>query len=148
MRCIGAADPPCARCAKSNRECVVRLPNRQQQRLSTRSQATADHSQRSPNALVGSRPSPAASHSSAPRLLQQTASIQPQGLPQLPHGGSQTISVVDQTILPSIFSSSPITIATSKASEGGSPPHSVESSHDRSGLDALADRVILDLIEL
>ncbi len=147
MRCIGAADPPCARCAKSNRECVVRLPNRQQQRSSTRSQAPADHSQRSPNILVGSRPSPAASLSSTSQVSQQIAPSQPQGLSQLPHA-SQTISAGDQTILPSIFSSSPITIATSKASEGGSPPHSIESSHDRSGLDALADRVILDLIEL
>ena len=30
MRFVGAESPPCARCLKSNRECVVRLPNRQQ----------------------------------------------------------------------------------------------------------------------
>ncbi|KAJ5449653.1 uncharacterized protein N7458_006102 [Penicillium daleae] len=114
MRCIGATNPPCARCVKSNRECIVRLPNRNQHRnqhrLSTRlgSKSPADRPRRNPESDLQS-----------PNL--------------------------DQTPLPSIFSSPPITIATTESDyrSGGD-----SGSYDAILLNEVPDSIIFDLVEL
>jgi hypothetical protein len=42
MRCVGADKPPCVRCSKSRRECIVSLPNRQNSRTTLHSYISAD----------------------------------------------------------------------------------------------------------
>jgi len=142
MRCIGAVNPPCTRCSKNNRECVVRLPKRQKNRLFSRSKAStvqdrADIS--SPNSLAEYRPSPGVTltHSVTGR----------QGVPQRPAWENQN-SPRDQKILLSLFSSPPITIASGMVSESDSPPSNVAGSQHRSGPDSIPDSVILDLVQL
>jgi hypothetical protein len=154
MRCIGAANPPCVRCIKSNRDCVVRLPNRQrvQNHLSSRSRPKrpVHHGplpstlSASPSVEVEPRPSPAVflsadmiSHNSSQCLGSRQRQALGQQNPEL-----------DQTTVPSIYSSPPITIAASNTPEtdcpssGASPPHSVL------GPEEILDSTILDLVEL
>lgn len=142
MRCIGAVNPPCTRCSRNNRECVVRLPNRQKRRLFSRSKASTakDGAElSSPDSLAEDRPSLG---------ITLTHSVTGgQGVPHRP-AWEQQKSPRDQTILVSIFSSPPITIASAMLSENNSPSSSVTGSQRRSGPGAIADSVILDLVQL
>ncbi|KAK5991741.1 hypothetical protein PT974_07775 [Cladobotryum mycophilum] len=142
MRCIGAADPPCARCLKRNRECVVRLPKRQQQHRVSHSKAPVDGpGSLSPNPLAESRPSPVVSHSSTSSVqLVETTSLAQE--PSHRPSSKQQNSPLQEMILPSIFSSSPMTIA-----KRGSPSSGAPASHNVLGIDQVPDSTILDLVE-
>jgi hypothetical protein len=148
MRCIGAANPPCVRCLKSNRECMVQLPNRQQRHLSSsRSNAPAHPpAPTSPNPLVEHTPSPGGSHASTSPAVRTEAASQLQE--PSPGASEQRNPLLHQTSLPSIFSSSPITIASTKASESDGPSSGVPASHTRRELDQVSHSTILDLVEL
>lgn len=157
MRCIGAANPPCVRCIKGNRECVVRLPNRQrlQNHLLSRSHPKQPvHHGPLPSTLSGSpsvdmepRPSPTVDHSplSAAMILNKSShgleSPQRRALGQLN-------SQLDQTCLPSIYSSPPITIAAINTSETDCPSNGASDSHSVLGSEEILDSTILDLVEL
>lgn len=143
MRCIGAANPPCVRCIKRNRECVVQLPNRQQRHLSS-SQSNAS-TLSSP--LVEHTLSPSVSHAStSPAVRIQAARQLQEPCPGL--ATEQRNPSLDKTSLPSIFSSSPITIASTMASEGDDLPSGVPAPHPRLDLNQVSNSTILDLVEL
>ncbi|KFZ05147.1 hypothetical protein V501_08638 [Pseudogymnoascus sp. VKM F-4519 (FW-2642)] len=142
MRCIGAANPPCARCLKSNRECMVQLPNRQQRHLPP----SSSNAVTSPNPLVEHTPSPGVSHESASPAVRTEAASQLQE-PSTGLASEQRNPLLYQTSLPSIFSSSPITIASTMASKSDSPSGGVPASHTRLELDQVSHSTILDLVE-
>lgn len=110
MRCIGATNPPCARCVKSNRECIVRLPNRNQHRnqhrLSPRlgSKSPADRPRRASQNPLVSGPSPTANHSPTSGVVASDISDCAQEILYNPESDLQSPNL-DQTPLPSIFSS-------------------------------------------
>lgn len=141
MRCIGAANPPCARCLKSNRECMVQLPNRQQRHLPP----SSSNAPTSPNPLVEHTPSPGVSHDSASPAVRTGAASQLQE-PSLGLASEQRN--LYQTSLPSIFSLSPITIASAMSCESNSPSGGVLASHARLESDQVSHSTILDLVEL
>lgn len=150
MRCIGAANPPCARCVKSNRECIVRLPNRHHHRLSPRhgSKSPADRPRHpSPNLLLEPRPSPTANHSPASTVVASNISDRAQETLHNPESDLQS-PPLDQATLPSIFSSPPITIATTTAAESDYPSGGASGSCGAFVLDEVPDSVIFDLVEL
>ncbi|KFY04541.1 hypothetical protein O988_00701 [Pseudogymnoascus sp. VKM F-3808] len=143
MRCIGAANPPCVRCLKSNRECMVQLPNRQQRHLSS----SHSNASTSSNPLVEHTLSTGVSHASTSSAVRTEAARQLQEpCPGL--ASEQRNPSLDQTSLPSIFSSSPITIASTMASESDDPSIGVPASHTRLELDQVSHSTILDLVEL
>lgn len=143
MRCIGAANPPCVRCLKSNRECMVKLPNRQQRHLSS----SLSNAPTSPNPLVGHTPSPSVSHASTSPAVRPEAASQPQE-PSPRLAPEKRTPLLDQTSVPSIFSSSPITIASTKATQSDSPSSGVPASHTQLESDQVSHSTLVDLVEL
>jgi hypothetical protein len=149
MRCIGAAHPPCVRCLKSSRECIVKFPNRQQRHLSSSRSNVPDHPivPTSPNALVEHTPSSGVSHVPASPVVQteSTSRLQERspGLASEHHNALR-----DQTSLPSIFFSAPITIASVEACESDGHSFGVPASHTRLDSDKASYSTILDLVEL
>lgn len=150
MRCIGASTPPCARCAKSGRECRVRLPNRQQRRSSSRLKAYVDRRDDNLSAPVfESQVSPAVSDSPASSFLLSATTSQSQQqqlsfhVPS-PLGAKSPL----QTGLPSIFSSSPITITTGPGFEADHLLDTVNPRVVHDGSDQPSQAIIHDLVEL
>lgn len=149
MRCIGASNPPCVRCLKGKRECRVQLPNRQQRRLSSSRSNPLAHTlaPSSPNPPTQHIPSPGISHASASPTGPTAAGS------QLRDSSSGLASEcrnlpLDQPSFPSIFSSSPITIASTKGSKSHGSSGDVPASRPQIDLDMLSHGTILDLVEL
>ncbi|KAL3455422.1 hypothetical protein BJX64DRAFT_71342 [Aspergillus heterothallicus] len=131
MKCIGGGDPPCRRCLKSNRECVVRLPNRNQRRSSS----LQTHTYRNPPPVPAS-PISSRSHSSMAQERKDRS-------PSLIQGQSPIDQ--DNPSLPSIFSSTPLSIATTKLSESGSS-FGGHTSYPRLEPDHLSASLVCDLV--
>lgn len=149
MRCIGADSPPCARCLKRNRECVVQLPNRQQHHLSSRSKAPSQQPLLpSPSPFDQSTPSPRNSSSFALPAQQQTTAHSPDESSQHPSMGLQMDSPPNQTNMPSIFSLSPIDIAMADNPEIPHPSSGPLASHDLLEPTQVSYSTVLDLVEL
>jgi hypothetical protein len=142
MRCIGASDPPCVRCLKSNRECIIKLPNRQQRPSPSSRSNAATHPPApiSPNPLIERPSSSSVNHASPSRTVRTDAATQlDEPSPGL---------VLEQTNLPSIFSSSPISIASTRASDSEGLSSGMPASYARLELDQVSHSTILDLVEL
>ncbi len=157
MRCVGAAHPPCVRCLKSNRECVVRLPNRQQRRGSSVRSATSGPrtvppSTKSPRPsrplLVADHTFPDSIESAIEPLESDEYRGQCSQWPSSRAGNLLGSSSPDQKDLPSIFSLSPITIAVSKEEEHTPQINTLESFLNRSGSREISDSTIYDLVDL
>jgi hypothetical protein len=133
MRCVGGGSPPCRRCLRHNRECVVRLPNRTQRQSSSSQTHVYRNAQHIPASPVSS--SSNASVSQERYDCSPSATRRQHSIDQEPLG------------LPSIFSSSPLSIATIKVSENNGPFSDHPSSPGRDG-DHLSLSVIRDLVEL
>ncbi|KAH8701560.1 hypothetical protein BGW36DRAFT_355717 [Talaromyces proteolyticus] len=142
MRCVGAANPPCARCLKRDRECVVRLPNRHQRHIQ-RSTIPVD---RLNHTAVSSRRSPAASPSSTSPIPPPTVNINSYHPPDWPSPKQGSLPST-HPILPSIFSTSPITIATVRTSESDNPHTNASISSTQLEPDQISDSLIIDLVE-
>ncbi|KAL2853513.1 hypothetical protein BJX68DRAFT_233065 [Aspergillus pseudodeflectus] len=133
MRCVGGGSPPCRRCLKHNRECVVRLPNRNQRRPSSSQIQDYRNTQ---HALAS--PVSSSSHASVSRQLYDRS----------PSETGREYSINQEPLgLPSIFSSSPLSIAAK------SVPERNDSFDDHASIpsadaDHISPPVIRDLVEL
>lgn len=157
MRCIGADNPPCVRCVKSNRQCVVQMPNRQQRRSSpsqsqlnsTRTRVRQPASIPSPYSLTDHTPSPSVTHApNSPNIPNLPVEIPHQFHEQSPRFAPEQRNsnpAVTSKSLPSIFSSSPITIASTN---GGRHHNGFPSLSAETCLDELSHSTVIDLVEL
>jgi hypothetical protein len=147
MRCIGASNPPCVRCLKNNRECVVQPPNRKQRHLPRFNAPSYPPAPPSPDPVVETTPPLGASHAyTSPAIRIEAASQLQEPYPRLV--SEQQNPLLNQTNMPSIFSLSPITIASTKASESEGPSNITPASHVQLELDQVSRSTISDLVEL
>ena len=110
MKCIGSETPPCARCAKAGRECIVQRPDRRQNSINP-TLAIQSHGERSSQALSNSATG-SQSHRvfTTPRTV-HTSPDDEQSRDQRPEPisspANSSVSQLNQSILPSIYSTPP-----------------------------------------
>lgn len=142
MRCVGAENPPCERCEKAGRECIVAFLDRHNRNRSTR-QKVSSHRDRQQNSPAAVRRSQAASGRDGRK--RQTIIVPASGAntsaasssghsdpsplrSDQPQGLVNTSSASD---LPSVYSTSAIAVLTSPTPEI-SETHSINVTHSRS----------------
>jgi hypothetical protein len=134
MRCVGAENPPCARCFKSNRECNVRLPNRQQTNSSTRSKRPFNR-HIPPRSPTPTTVSPRTAY--AERDIPTTTQVISPAAAEMALEQSEVM--LSESELPSIFSSTAITMGTRRDSDTGSQNTSLNTRNDQLRLFAKSD---------
>jgi hypothetical protein len=106
MKCVGSANPPCARCAKAGRECIVQRPSRAQ----TSRSSTLGSQVRANESPSYWRPDERISRTQSSTHGVNDSNAHPGRLDVRPtHGFSAVNSVpaTNQSVLPSIYTTPP-----------------------------------------
>ena len=136
MRCVGAEKPPCTRCLKSGRECLVLPPNRQKSRTSV---GDATHVQRT----EGIRQS----HGQGTGVESLPIGA---GIPGMlsPESSGSSLNWPRSLDLPSIFSTSAMTATSPSTTTSLFHDYHTETADSHKGPDALLSSRMPGIIRL